>query len=384
MGFQVRANIETFFKVLKIHHYLLILAILPVKDTFSWHAGCVCKSITFNGGAIFMADLLEYKQLDLFLIPIKDHIMKKYARPFLKWAGGKGQLLEQFKIYFPDELNIIGELDSYYEPFLGSGAVFFWVIQHCKISKAYINEFNPEIYTCYISLQKDSPKVIAALQKLQNQYHLLSVDKQEELYYKIRNKYNKSRAEINFKKYDGSAFSKRAALTIFLNRTCFNGLYRVNSKGEFNVPFGRYLNPKICDKENLLLVSNLLQKVVITNTDFAIVEKQIRNIDKKSFVYFDPPYRPLNQTSNFNSYSANVFDDKEQERLAMTFKRLNKIGVKMMLSNSDPKNIDPNDNYFDKLYSEFKLIRLPAKRMINCQADKRGVINEILVTNYEK
>jgi DNA adenine methylase len=302
------------------------------------------------------------------------------AKPFLKWAGGKGQLLEQFQFRFPQELNGKGIIKRYYEPFLGSGAVFFWVMQNCKIEKAYINEFNPEIYLCYVAIQIDVERVIGCLKSFEKKYRILDLKDQEALYYQIRTKYNQTKQSINFDKYCARRHSERVATTIFLNRTCFNGLYRVNSKGEFNVPFGRYKNPTICDTLNLRAVSMILKGVVITNNDFSIIKK---NIKKDSFVYFDPPYRPLNRTSSFTSYSNNEFDDREQKRLAAVFKTLNRIErVKIMLSNSDPKNENKEDNFFEHLYSDFKIERLKAKRMINCDASKRGEINELLIMNY--
>jgi len=302
------------------------------------------------------------------------------ARPFLKWAGGKGQLLEQFQFRFPQELNGKGIIKQYYEPFLGSGAVFFWVMRNCKIKKAYINEFNSEIYLCYVAIQKNVEMVIDYLEILEKKYHGLGSVNQESFYYRIRNKYNQTRRRVNYKKYSMKEYSECAAMIIFLNRTCFNGLYRVNSKGDFNVPFGRYKNPAICNIKNLRAVSRVLKNVIITNDDFAVVQKQVK---QRSFVYFDPPYRPLNKTSSFTSYSHNDFDDKEQERLAAVFKKLSQIdGVRIMLSNSDPKNEDKKDNFFERLYSDFKIERLKARRMINCDASKRGEINELLVTNY--
>lgn len=304
----------------------------------------------------------------------------KQAGPFLKWAGGKGQLLDQLKNYFPKELNGKGVIKYYYEPFLGGGAVFFWVMQNCKIKKAYVNEFNPEIYLCYVAIQANVESVIKHLKGMEQKYHKLPLEEQGIFYYKIREQYNDHKDKIDYNNYKSEQFSKRASLTIFLNRTCFNGLYRVNSKGGFNVPFGKYKNPTICNEENLRAISKLLQNVTITNEDFSIVKKQIKS---SSFVYFDPPYRPLNKTSSFTSYLANVFNDKEQERLAALFKDLHESkDVKIMLSNSDPQNEDLNDNFFDELYKGFNLVRLKAKRIINCNATKRGQINEILVTNY--
>ena len=302
------------------------------------------------------------------------------ARPFLKWAGGKGQLLEQFQFRFPTELNGKGIIKRYYEPFLGSGAVFFWVMQNCKIEKAYINEFNPEIYLCYVAIQKDVEKVIKYLKSLEKKYRALDLVNQEAFYYQIREKYNQTKRNAKFDQHYSKERSERAAMTIFLNRTCFNGLYRVNSKGEFNVPFGRYKNPTICNIQNLRAANRILKGAVVTNNDFSDIKKHIK---KDSFVYFDPPYRPLNKTSSFTSYSNNEFDDNEQKRLAAVFKKLSQIeGVKIMLSNSDPKNENKEDNFFEHLYADFKIERLKAKRMINCDASRRGEINELLVMNY--
>ena len=232
----------------------------------------------------------------------------------------------------------------------------------------------------YVAIQNNVEKVIKYLKSLEKRYRRLDLANQEILYYQIRDKYNQTRRNINFDKYYAKEHSERAAMTIFLNRTCFNGLYRVNSQGEFNVPFGKYRNPTICYAQNLRAVSRILKGAIITNKDFSIIQKHIK---KDSFIYFDPPYRPLNKTSSFTSYSSNEFNDKEQERLAAVFKKLSKIdGVKIMLSNSDPKNENKEDNFFEHLYSDFKIERLKARRMINCDASKRGEINELLVTNY--
>ena len=164
-----------------------------------------------------------------------------------------------------------------------------------------------------------------------------------------------------------------------MNRTCFNGLYRVNSKGKFNVPFGKYVNPKICDEENLIKASEILKNVKILNNDF---EKTDEYIDENTFVYFDPPYRPLSNTSSFNSYSKEIFNDEVQERLADFYKRLHKKKAKLMLSNSDPKNTCQDDDFFDDLYSDFNILRVNAKRMINSNASKRGNVTELLILNY--
>ncbi|MDD4526893.1 MAG: DNA adenine methylase [Candidatus Margulisbacteria bacterium] len=304
---------------------------------------------------------------------------KSQVKPFLKWAGGKTQLIEKFKELFPEELNGKGIIKHYYEPFLGGGAVFFWVAQNCKIEEFHINEFNPEIFVCFDSIKKNVESVIKELILLKQKYIKLNETEKEAFFYEIRNIYNQTKKEFNYKKYGKYKWSKRTALTIFLNKTCFNGLYRVNSLGEFNVPFGRYKNPEIFDEVNLMAVSKLLEKTKLTNDDFEIVKT---NIKPDSFVYFDPPYRPLNQTSSFNSYATTGFNDKEQLRLSHTFRILDKQGAKVMLSNSDPKNVNPNDNFFEDLYNGYNIVRVDAKRMINSNTSKRGIIKELVIKNY--
>lgn len=297
------------------------------------------------------------------------------AKPFLKWAGGKRQLLEQFKKHFPKDLSKEGKIKYFYEPFLGSGAVFFWVSQHCNIKKAYLNELNPEIYLCYVAIKKNVRAVIAQLNAYDAQYKAQTETGKENLYYEVREEYNTTREKINFKKYCPKSAPRRAAMTIFLNRTCFNGLYRVNSKGNFNVPFGRYHSPRICDAENLRSVSKLLQNVEISNKDFSAVKSKLK---EDSFVYFDPPYKPISETARFTSYSADSFGDKDQERLAKLVRQIDPK-AKIMLSNSAPKS-----DYFEKLYSGFRIEKISATRLINCVAEKRGKVNEILVMNYDK
>ena len=166
-----------------------------------------------------------------------------------------------------------------------------------------------------------------------------------------------------------------------MNKTCFNGLFRFNQKGEFNVPAGRYKNPKILDEQNLVKVSKLLGIAEIRNAGFETIENGVK---EKSFVYFDPPYRPISKSSSFTSYSKFKFEDDEQRKLAALFYRLHKNGIKQMLSNSDPKNNDKNDEFFDELYNDFNIFRIPARRMINSDATKRHAINEIIVTNYSR
>lgn len=293
------------------------------------------------------------------------------AKPFLKWAGGKGQLINTFEEMFPSELKN-GEIEIYIEPFVGGGAVFFHVLQNYNIKKAYINDINKELINCYRCIKTDVGLVIDRLESLEKEY--LSCEGRNEYYYQVRQRYN----EI---KLNGHEDYEKCADFIFLNKTCFNGLYRVNKDGKFNVPHGKYKNPLICDKENLQLCANLLQKTEISFGDYKQV---LKNADNKTLVYFDPPYRPLIENNSFVSYDKSGFDDEDQIRLADNFKELNKKGCLLMLSNSDPKNSNENDNFFDDLYKGFEIERVYAKRMINCQADKRGNITEIVVRNYKR
>ena len=298
---------------------------------------------------------------------------KGVAKPFLKWAGGKGQLLNKFEEMYPQEL-INGEIDTYIEPFVGGGAVLFDILQKYKVKKAVIVDLNKELVNCYRCIKADVKELIKHLKTLQSEFLSLSDEKRKGYFLKVRKRYNK--IHLNGK-YD----FEKAADFIFLNKTCFNGLYRVNSKGEFNVPFGKYKNPLICDSENLTLISNLLQNVEIRFGDYSICEEYVNG---RTFIYFDPPYRPLIENSSFVGYDKSGFNDNNQKELAEFVKKLDKQNCLVMLSNSDPKNTNPDDNFFDELYKGFEIDRIFAKRMINCQADKRGDITEIVVRNYKR
>lgn len=298
---------------------------------------------------------------------------KGVAKPFLKWAGGKGQLLNKFEEMYPQEL-INGEIDTYIEPFVGGGAVLFDVLQKYNVKKAVIVDLNKELINCYRCIKADVNEMIKHLKNMQDEFLPLNDEKRKEYFLKVRNRYN----EIHLNgKYD----FEKAADFIFLNKTCFNGLYRVNSKGEFNVPFGKYKNPLICDSENLILISKLLQNVEIRFGDYSICEEYVNG---KTFIYFDPPYRPLIENSSFVGYDKSGFNDDNQKELAEFVKKLDKQNCLIMLSNSDPKNTNPDDNFFDELYKGFAIDRIFARRMINCQADKRGDITEIVVRNYKR
>ncbi len=294
----------------------------------------------------------------------------KTAKPFLKWAGGKTQLITEIEKSLPFE--ITNKKFTYVEPFVGSGAVLFWMLDNFpKLEKAVINDINADLINTYRIIASKPKEIISILQILQNEYHNLDGKDEEKkkYYYKKRELYNTRKEEK----------SGQAALFIFLNRTCFNGLYRVNKSNGYNVPMGSYKKPTICDDQNILAVSNALQKVEILCGDY---EKTLNEVKKKSFFYFDPPYKPLSNTSSFNSYAKEEFNDEEQIRLRNFCSKLEKLGHKWMLSNSDVKGKVTNGNFFDEIYSEFSISRVKARRSINANPEKRGELNELLITNY--
>ena len=297
----------------------------------------------------------------------------RQSRPFLKWAGGKGKLIDQIALHLPLALKT-GRIKKYFEPFLGGGALFFWLSEQYDFESAYLYEINPAVNLSYQVIQKNVGKLIKELNQLELEYFSASEKGKEKLFYDKREEFN-----VFLRRKASKSIVRRTALLIFLNKTCFNGLYRVNSQGEFNVPFGRYKNPTICNEDNLYAVSELLQKAEIFCGDFA---QCIEHADNESFVYFDPPYRPISVTASFTSYSKDIFDDQEQKRLRKVYGELDKKDACVMLSNSDPKNVNPNDNFFDDLYRGYQIERLNATRLINCNAERRGVITEILVMNY--
>ncbi|MCC6456034.1 MAG: DNA adenine methylase [Caldilineaceae bacterium] len=300
------------------------------------------------------------------------------AKPFLKWAGGKSQLLPQFEAHYPQEL-LDGSIHRYIEPFLGGGALFLAIAQRYAIKEAYLTDINPELILVYRVVQQDVPDLIAQLDEYQKKYDAGSEDERAIYFYAVREQYNAQRAAINFERYS-SEWVTRAARMIFLNKTCFNGLFRVNAKGGFNVPFGRYKNPAICDPENLRRVSAHLQNAELQVAPFKSCEQWV---NKETFIYFDPPYRPISTTSSFTSYSSDKFDDVAQIALAEFFAHLHReYGAKLMLSNSDPSPLNPTDDFFQQHYDGFNVHRVWASRMINSQADKRGKITELLITSY--
>jgi DNA adenine methylase len=300
------------------------------------------------------------------------------ADPFLKWAGGKSQLLSQIVPNLPREL-FDGKIEKYIEPFLGGGAMFFYLAQRFKFQEIYLFDINPELILTY-RVVKDFPReLIEQLRKLTDNYLALEDKDKKKFFYIVREDYNQQKALFNFDVLSKESVY-RAAMMIFLNKTCFNGIYRLNSKQLFNVPFGASKSPKIFKEENILRASKILKKCNLIAGDFSLCEAVT---DSNSFVYFDPPYRPLSKTSNFTSYTHDVFGDSEQETLAKFFKKLDKQnGAKLMLSNSDPQHVSSHDDYFLKLYSSYNIRKVLAARMINSNGGNRGKISELLITNY--
>lgn len=292
------------------------------------------------------------------------------AKPFIKWAGGKTQLLTQFENILPHNLEE-AEHFTYIEPFVGGGAMLFHMLQkYTNIGRVIINDINPNLITAYRVIRDTPERLITDLKMLQREFRQNSNEEaRKEYFLRIRKSYNE----------DTHNDVTNTAMFIFLNRTCFNGLYRVNSKGYFNVPFGKYTNPTICDEELLLEDSKILQNVEILCGDYTLIE---RYVDNNTFIYFDPPYRPISTTSSFTSYSKENFDDTEQTRLAHFFARLSRYGCKMMLSNSDCCAQNPNDTFFENLYGNFIIDKVHASRFVNAIPSKRGKLTEILVRNY--
>ena len=294
------------------------------------------------------------------------------CKPFIKWVGGKGQLLSEINKLYPVELG--KNINKYAEIFVGGGAVLFDILSKYKLDEVYISDKNLELINTYKSIRDDVGILIKLLKEMEEQYTSLNNENRKLYYYEKRREYNNLKINIEENNIE------KAVLFIFLNKTCFNGLYRVNKKGEFNVPIGTYKKPKICDEENLKNVSMALKKVKIVYADYRESEEFI---DNKTFVYIDPPYRPLNITSSFTSYTENDFSDEEQIELAEYIDILNKKGAKIVISNSDPKNNNIDDNFFDELYKNYNINRVKATRMLNSNANLRGAINELLITNYK-
>ncbi len=290
-------------------------------------------------------------------------------KPFVKWVGGKSQLINELEKMLPTDGERV--LTKYCEPMVGGGALFFNILSKYDFEQLYISDINAELINAYQVIKYNVDSLIDNLQQMQMLFSVMDESDRKSYYYSIRDKFN------NTKLCETTAIEK-ASYFIFLNKTCFNGLYRVNRKGQFNVPMGAYKNPMICDEENLRNINKVLQKVTIVCGDYSL-SKQF--IDKDTFVYLDPPYRPLSETSAFTSYNSDTFDDSQQIRLAKFIDETNASGAKIVLSNSDPKNVNPEDTFFDELYKTYTIKRVSAPRMINSKADSRGKINELLISN---
>ncbi len=286
------------------------------------------------------------------------------AKPFVKWAGGKSWLVPCLERMLPTDLGRRRDF-VYVEPFIGGGAVLFWMLGAFPgIKRACVNDVNEELVTTY-RVVRDSPgRLVKALERLRDGYVPLDGGGRKEYYLRMRDFFNgKNCGDV-----------ETAALFIFLNRTCFNGLYRVNSKGEFNVPHGRYANPKICDGAVIAADSGALEKTEISCGDYSAL---LEHAGRDSFFYLDPPYRPVSRTASFTSYSREGFGDDEQRKLGEFCRRLDAAGARFLLSNSDT-----GDGFFDEIYRGFRINRVYASRMINSDGRGRGKVAELLVSNF--
>ena len=301
------------------------------------------------------------------------------ARPFLKWAGGKTQLLRQFEPFFPKELRQ-GLLTRYFEPFLGGGAVFFHLTGRYNFHTVRLSDINPDLIALYTLVRDRTEALIEVLASLRDTYLRKNENGQRRFYYECRDEYNAFSSCS--RRLDDRL--RKGALTIFLNKTCYNGLFRLNSRGLFNSPYGRHRNKRVYNEANLRTAGLALRNAELSATDFRRTASLVAAGDPRaSFVYLDPPYRPLSATAGFTAYHSNAFNEKDQRDLATLFRKLDASGAKVMLSNSDPKNENPSDRFFEELYSGFTFRRVAARRMINSNAGKRGAIKELVITNYD-
>ena len=296
--------------------------------------------------------------------------MRTIAKPFIKWVGGKVQLIEQREAKLPADFDNWDNA-TYIEPFIGGGAMLFYMLQqHPNIKRAVINDINSDLITCYRTVRDNVELLIPALRDIQAEYHALSdMEAKREMFMAVRQRYNEKNLDpientVNF---------------FFLNRTCFNGLYRVNKRGLFNVPWGKYIQPQICDEYTLRTDSELLKRVEILEGDF---EDTLPYAQGNTLFYFDPPYRPLSDTSSFNDYTKDAFNDDSQVRLKEFCDHVNVDGHCFMLSNSDCKGKNEADNFFEVLYDNYYIDRVMASRNVNANGAKRGKISELLIRNY--
>ena len=295
------------------------------------------------------------------------------AKPFVKWAGGKGNLLQKLEALLPADFDDLQNV-TYIEPFVGGGAMLFHMLNnHKNIKKVVINDINADLIRCYQLLANTPHVLIDRLKNIEHNYYSVIFPSRKELYYVYREQYNS----------DGIHPDERAALFIFLNRTCFNGLYRVNAAGKFNVPYGRYKKPIICNEELIMADHHLLNSVELVIRkpgDYKFVRQNLSK-SNMNFVYFDPPYRPLSATSSFKEYSNNPFEDRQQEELKYFCDRLSAQNCLIMQSNSDSKT-ENGDSYFEELYVGYDIQRILVSRFINADPEKRKKLTEVVIRNY--
>ncbi|MFK7031328.1 DNA adenine methylase [Flavobacterium oreochromis] len=289
------------------------------------------------------------------------------AKPFLKWAGGKSRIISEIEKLIPQ--NFKNEKITYIEPFVGGGSVLFWILNNYpNLQKIIINDINIDLINTYKVIKQSPKKLITFLKTYQEKYYCFENDSEGRKVY-----YIEQRNLFNSRKSDNIV---QAALFIFLNRTCFNGLYRVNKKNEFNVPIGSYNKPLICDEENLLNVSRTLKNVKILSGDY---RETLKYTEEKTLFYLDPPYKPINKVPSFN-YTHTTFNDFEQIRLRDFCKELDFKKCNWILSNSDVKTMENEDHFFDDLYSDYEINRVIVKRFINNNSKKKQ-LKELLIAN---
>lgn len=294
-------------------------------------------------------------------------------KPFIKWAGGKNSLLDEIQKRLPDF--VYSQDFCLIEPFVGGGAVCLWALSQLPyLKKLIINDYNADLINVYQVIKNHPDDLIWYIESLQNDYNQLTdLESKKPYFYHKRDIFN-TRSGNNI---------EQAGLFIFLNKSAFNGLYRVNKNNQFNVPIGSYKSPKFIDKDNILTISQKLQNTQILTGDFELVLSYLPN-DLPCVFYIDPPYRPISDTASFTAYSDSGFDDNEQKRLAKFCQKIDKMGHHFLLSNSDPKNHNTNDDFFDELYANFNINRIQANRSIGANGKSRKFISEILVDNVLK
>ena len=312
----------------------------------------------------------SHKAVDLFG---EKPVRRIPAKPFVKWAGGKGNLLQKLEALLPTDFDDLENV-TYIEPFVGGGAMLFNMLQHHKcIKRAVINDINADLIRCYQLIANDPQILINRLKDIEHNYYCVDFPARKELFYAYRDQYNS----------EGIHPDERAALFIFLNHTCFNGLYRVNAAGKFNVPYGRYKKPVICNEDLIMADHRLLNSVELVIRqpgDYKFIRQNLSR-NHPNFVYFDPPYRPLNATSSFKEYSNNPFEDRQQEELKQFCDRLSAKNCLIMQSNSDSKMEDGN-SYFEALYDGYDIQKILASRFINADPEKRKKLTEVVIRNY--